>query len=293
MHIARTRLLLAALHGLLLAPAAAAETTGWTALAPGVDYAELVSLGTASPVAPASGRFHVVRIDPQRARLRAVMASQATTPADRQPRTAAAFCQRERLVAAINLGMFRDDNVRNVGHAESAGHVNQPRWVDKYKSVLAFAPRRPGLPAAVMVDLDVPGARAKLADYGTVIQNLRLIKGPGQNVWSEPASGPPRRWSEAAVALDRAGRVLFLFSRAPYSMAEFNRRVLALPLNITHAMHVEGGPEASLSLCTRQRRLDRNGSYETGFVEDERVTEQWPIPNVLGVEAAPPAAPTK
>lgn len=293
MHIARVLWVLAALRGPLPASTAAAATTEWRALAPGVDHAELVSTGAASPVAPASGRFHVVRIDPKRARLRAVMASQATAPAERQARTAAAWCQRERLVAAINLGMFLDDNVRNVGHAESAGHVNQPRWVGKYKSALAFAPRRPGLPAAVMVDLDAPGARAKLADYGTVIQNLRLIKGPGQNVWSEPAGQPPRRWSEAAVALDRDGRVLFLFARAPYSMAEFNRRVLALPLGITHAMHVEGGPEASLSLCTRQHRLDLNGSYETGFVEDERVTEQWPIPNVLGVEAAPPPTSTK
>lgn len=293
MHIARALSLLAALHGLLFAPPATAAATEWSVLGPGVEHAELVSTGAASPVAPATGRFHVVRIDPHRARLRAVMASQGASPAERQPRTAAAWCQRERLVAAINLGMFLDDNVRNVGHAEGAGHVNQPRWVGKYKSVLAFAPRRPGLPAAVMVDLDTPGARDKLADYGTVIQNLRLIKGPGQNVWSEPADRPPRRWSEAAVALDRAGRVLFLFSRAPYSMAEFNRRVLALPLDITHAMHVEGGPEASLSLCTKQHRLDLNGSYETGFVEDERVTEQWPIPNVLGVEAAPPAAPAK
>jgi len=56
-----------------------------------------------------------------------------------------------------------------------------------------------------------------------------------------------------------------------------------LPLGIERAMHVEGGPEASLSIHTASLTLDLNGSYETGFREDDQERHQWPIPNVLGV----------
>jgi hypothetical protein len=76
---------------------------------------------------------------------------------------------------------------------------------------------------------------------------------------------------------------LFIFSRAPYTMRDFNILLLSLPLDIEGAMHLEGGPEASLSIHVAGLDLDLCGSYETGFVEDESNVVQWPIPNVLGV----------
>ena len=66
-------------------------------------------------------------------------------------------------------------------------------------------------------------------------------------------------------------------------MNELNDKLLALPLGITAAMHVEGGPEASLSIHAGGVDLDLNGSYETGFNENDGEKAQWPIPNVLGV----------
>ena len=56
---------------------------------------------------------------------------------------------------------------------------------------------------------------------------------------------------------------------------------LALPLGLSAAMHVEGGPEASLSVHAGGIDLDLNGSFETGFNENESQVRQWPIPNVL------------
>lgn len=240
----------------------------WRALAPGVEYAELRA---------GADVVEVVRVDPTRARLRAVMASAG----DGKPRTAGDWCEREHLVAAINLGMYLPDHRSNVGYARAGAHVNQPRWNGKYESALVFGARKPGLPAAALLDLDVPGARERVADYDTVVQNLRLIRAPGRSVW-----GPqPRRWSESAVAVDGSGRVLFVFCRAPHAMSDFNRILLALPLGVVAAMHVEGGPEASLSLRGAVR-LDRNGSYESGLVDNDDQPRQWEIPNVLGVAAA-------
>ena len=216
-----------------------------------------------------------MRLDAKQAPLVAAMASAV----DRKPRTAAAWCRERKLAVAINLGMYAEDKLTNVGHAHGPGHVNNAHWSEKYKSVLVFAPKRARLPAAALIDLDAPGAQAALSGYGGAVQNLRLIRAPGQGVWGKQE----RRWSEAAVAADSAGRILFIFSRQPWAMNELRVLRVTLPLGITSAMHVEGGPEASLSIHAGGVDLDLNGSYETGFNENDGEKAQWPIPNVLGV----------
>jgi len=218
--------LTALLLPLFLTVGSPGATPAWKTLQRGVEYA---ALGEASKAAgEIDGRMHIVRIDPKTAPLQAVMASAG----DRKPRTAADWCRDRKLAVAINLGMYRDDRLTNVGHAHAPGHVNNAHWSEKYKSVLAFGPNREGVPAAAMVDLDTPGAEAGLAAYGTVVQNLRLIRAPGRSVWGKQE----RRWSEAAVAADKSGRILFIFSRRPYAMQELNDKLLALPLGITAAM---------------------------------------------------------
>jgi len=264
------RLLTTLLLPLLATAVSPAAGPAWKTIQRGVEYAALDA-----GASPADGRIHVVRIDPKQAPLTAVMASAG----DRKPRTAGAWCRERKLAVAINLGMYRDDRLTNVGHAHAPGHVNNAHWSDKYKSALAFGPRRGDLPAAAMVDLDAPGAEAGLAAYGSVVQNLRLIRAPGHSVWGKQQ----RRWSEAAVAADGAGHILFLFSRRPFAMNDWNDTLLALPLGITAAMHVEGGPEASLSIHAGGVDLDLNGSYETGFNENDDEHAQWPIPNLLAV----------
>jgi hypothetical protein len=253
-----------------VSPTAVSAAPAWKTLQRGIEY---TTLGAGS--AAGDGRIHVVRIDPKQAPLLAVMASAG----DHKPRTAAAWCRERKLAVAINLGMYRDDRLTNVGHAHAPGHVNNAHWSDKYKSALAFGPKRPDLPAAALVDLDAPGAEAGLTAYGSVVQNLRLIRAPGRSVWGKQE----RRWSEAAVAADKSGHILFLFSRRPFAMNDWNDKLLALPLGISTAMHVEGGPEASLSIHAGGVDLDLNGSYETGFNENDDENGQWPIPNLLAV----------
>jgi hypothetical protein len=244
----------------ILAAATLAATPVWKPVQAGVDYATL-PLGAGSTAV-----VHVVRVDPSRARLAARFASTGPSRA----RTAAAWCEEEGLAVAINLGMYQEDLRSNVGYARADGHVNHGRWVSSYKSAIAFGPKRKGLPPAAMVDLDAADARRSLDDYDAVIQNLRLLKGPGVNVWAEAGE----RWVEAAIAADREGRILFLFVPTAFSMRDLNARLLALPLGIVRAMHAEGGSEASLSIRGNGLKVDLSGSGGGA---------QWPIPNVLGV----------
>jgi hypothetical protein len=112
-----------------------------------------------------------------------------------------------------------------------------------------------------------------------MVQNLRLIKAPGVNVWKKNG----RAWSEAAIAQDKKGRLLFLFTREPYEMAVYNDLLLAMKLDIVRACHVEGGPEASLTVRSKDVKVDFAGSYETGFTENDENKKQWELPNVIGV----------
>lgn len=262
----------------LAAEAVDSTAIAWRLLQPGVEY-EAIDL-TDSP-ASRDPRLHLVRIDPAVAELKVALASQY----DRQTRTAAEWCRTAELTVAINAGMYRSDFLSNVGYLRAGTHLNQPKWT-AYRSALAFGPSAATLAKAVIVDLDEPGARERLGSYRTVIQNLRLIRaadGKGRNVWQQQS----RRWSEAAIAMSSDGRLFFLFSRTPFSMWELNQRLLTLPLRIVRAMHVEGGPEASLSVHAGGLDLDLNGSYETGFHEADDLVAQWRIPNVVGVVKKP------
>jgi len=250
------------------------EGIEWRPLIAGVSYTEFA---TNPPDVDGGGRLHVVRIDPEVAQLRAVMASEQNQP----PRTARDWCTEFGLAVAINLGMYQQDYLSNVGYARNGGHVNSAGWVSAYKSALGFGPRPGVAPEALIVDLDEDGSRRRLTGYRTVVQNLRLIKSPGKNVWTKQE----KRWSEAAIGIDGKGRILFLFSREPFAMWEFNQMLLSIPLDLKRAMHAEGGPEASLSIHAGGIDLDLSGSYETGFNENDWNPGQWAIPNVLGVTA--------
>lgn len=238
-------------------------------LQPGVEYGK-----TRWIQAPAfgDGLVHVVRIDPKKAELKVALASMDGV----QKRTASEWAEGKGFSITTNAGMFDlDDHTAHVGYLRSGEHVNQAKW-NEYKSVLAFSPGK-----AAVVDLDSADGKKLATNHQTVIQNLRLISAARGNVW--PVN--QRRWSEAAVAGDDKGRILIVFSRSPLTMKEFNEKLLALGLGVTRAMHVEGGPEASLSIRSEKVNLDLCGSYETGFNENDDNEQQWPIPNVIGVGA--------
>jgi hypothetical protein len=244
----------------------------WKTLEPGIEYTTVTPAGPSE--LPIDGRLHLVRIDARKRQLEAVMSGGD----DGKPRTAGAWCRERHLAVAINMGMYEKDERTNTGYARKDRYVNNGHWGTKYRAALGLAPTRPGTPPALMADLDKPADKERLAGYGTVVQNLRLIR-TGQNVWQKA----DRRWSEAAVGIDKQGRVLFIFCRYPHAMKELNDILLALPLDIDSAMHVEGGFEASLSIHAGGVNVDLNGRYDAQPAEGER--QQWPIPNVLGVRS--------
>jgi hypothetical protein len=249
----------------------------WRSLGPGAEYA---AIALSPKPTLGDGLLHVVRVDPSQATLRVRMAALL----DGRPRTAREWCDNPRIVAVINAGMYDRDLSTHIGFLRVGDRIGSARWVSTYRSILLLGARRPHLPAATIRDVPPDARAADFADYDMVIQNLRLIRDPAVNVWT----ASDRRWSEAAIALDRQGRILFLLCRSPFTMHDFNALVTALPLGVTRAMHVEGGPEASLSVRGPGIEVDLAGSYETGFNPSDDSKRQWPLPNVLTVEVGSP-----
>jgi hypothetical protein len=262
------------LFALPLPAHAAPVTVRWQKLQPGLHYAAL-------PLTPPPGiriadrRLHLVKLDAAHAaRLRLGLASDSGEPkADRQRRTASEWSKKLRLAVTINLGMYYEDHLTHVGYLRSGKHENSKRWLPKYDSLLTITSKQASI-------LDRTAARP---DTPVVVQNLRLIRSAdgktGVGVWTRQE----KRWSEAALAMDREGNLLFIFTRVPLSMWELSRLLLGTPLGIVRAMHLEGGPEASLSIHAGGVDLDLAGSFETGFFGSDLNTQQWPLPNVLGV----------
>lgn len=256
----------------LVALALLASPGDWRVVAPGVEYRTFVL--EAKPRA-GDGLAHVVRIDPSVATLDVGLASEN----DGTLRTAGEWCVDRGFSVTINAGMYGTDYVTNVGYLRRGKHLNNAAWSAKYQSVLALGARQKGLAAAQLWDRDVAGD-ALAAKYDVVVQNLRLVKAPGVSVWKPNGEA----WSEAAIGGDDRGRVLFIFVRTPFEMSELNGRLLALPLGLTRAMHVEGGPEASLSIHTDALTLDLAGGPRRPFFSEQGV-KQSRIPNVVGVRA--------
>jgi hypothetical protein len=210
---------LAALILLLIATNARAE---WTELFQGVEYAEFAACAKSSQ---GDSRITVVRADPAQIRLRVLSHTDLGLPG---PLRADAWAEQLDLAVVINAGMY-DTDLRHVGYLKiRPEHVNSHVVRKDYKSVLVFDPREEGGRKAAIVDLENSSITELSSRYGAVVQNLRMIRSPGTVVWGRSQ----RQWSETALGMDRAGRLLFIFCRSPYTMFDFSHCLLKLPLEV-------------------------------------------------------------
>lgn len=249
-----------------------ALATAWRPLEAGLE------LGTFSLPREASGgdsRVRVLRIDPGYYELQLLMAS-ATR--DSAACTARQWCERAQLVAAINAAMYQADGRTSTALMVTRGHSNNTH-LTRDNSLLLFDPLVPGVAPVRLLDRTCEDIAALRPSYGSQIQGIRMLACDGANTWA----AQPRRWSAAAIGLDRQGRVLFLHVRSPYTMHELIEMLRALPLDLVRLQYAEGGPEAQLAVRAGGERYEFVGSYETGFFESDDEAFALPVPNVLGV----------
>ncbi len=243
----------------------------WAMVDEGLFYAEF------TPGRRAMGdrdRIIILKIDPDLYEFKLLCASER----GHGNLTVKQWCERYDLMGAINAGMYQQDYASNVGYMKNYGHINNRHVSSRYHSVVGFHPVDSTRQKFRIHDTDEENVKEIMAGYHTVIQNLRLIKRPAQNRWSQQE----KRWSEAALGEDTYGNALLIFCRQPFSMHDLNNILISLPIDIACAQHLEGGPEASLYFSHRSKIIEAVGSYETGLTESLGNSHYWAIPNVIG-----------
>ena len=252
----------------------------WTELRPGLELGAFDLLRDGKPV---RYPLRVLRIDPQ---LHELVLLSTSDPAQGQLHTAREWCLENGLLAAINASMYQTDYRRSVSLMRTRDHVNNPR-LSKDKTVLAFDALDESVPPVQIIDRTCADFEAVSRRYGTLVQSIRMISCKGNNVWTQQK----RRYSIAAIGIDKAGRVLMMHCRSPFSTHDLIERLLKLPLDLYNAMYVEGGPEAQLYVDAPGEESEFVGSFETGFFESDLNKKAWPIPNVIAVRPRAGALP--
>ena len=247
------------------APAEKAPALAWQPLEPGLETVEIPGPTTT----PEDGPITIVRIDPARFELKLLAAS---APGEGQARSARAWAYRAGASAAINAAMFQEDHRTSVSLMRAGDHVNQRR-LSKDKAVLAFDPTVSGVPPVRIIDRECENLDEGAARYRTLVQSIRMVSCDGRNVWA-PSE---RRFSAAAIGVDRAGRVLFIHARTAWPVHDLVHALLAAPLSLAQAMYVEGGPEAQLFARGGGREVERLGDFESAGAN----VRAWPVPNVI------------
>ena len=267
------------LGALLLAawtPQAAAQKIHWAMVDTGL-HVGVFTPANKSPVG--DSEITVVKIDPRHYDFQLAEAKQR----DGKRRTVEDWCKSEGFLAAVNAGMYSlKDGLTSDGYMKNGAFVNNPDFKPEYCSFLCFNPTAPGLPPVQIMELCAqtdPQWAAMNQQYGGIVQSIRMLNRQGANVWA-PA---PKMWSMVAWGMDKAGNVLWLFTRSPYTVHTFINILKQAPLNLHNLMYLEGGPPAALWLAHNGVQLRLVGSYETNVYEKDDNQRLKKLPNVIGI----------
>jgi len=247
----------------------------WKPLEPGLELAVIVAPMKSTV---SDSKLTVVRIDPAVRSLKLLSASEVGGA----KRTAAQWAQEFHLSVVVNAAMFdiEEPQLKARYLMKNFDHINNPT-MGAQSAFLAFNPVDGTVPPVQIIDRrcqDLPSLQNK---YHTLIQSIRMVNCKQMPTWKPQ----PLRWSMVAVAIDKQGRVLFVFTRSPYTVRDFIDMALSLPLGVRNMMYLEGGPETSLFVSAGGVKVEGFGSFETGFLEADTNDHFWPIPNVLAVTA--------
>lgn len=247
------------------------KNTLWTEIDRGLFYGDFQ---VNSPIPFNDVTITILKIDPHIYDFQLLSISEYKHDALTMPE----WCKKYNLLGAINAGMYQEDMSSNVGFMKNFDHVNNSHVNSSHYSLAAFHPVDSTAAPFFIFDIDDYPADSVLARYNSVVQNLRLIKRPGENRWFEA----DKRWPEAAIGQDKNGNVLFIYCRAPLTMTELNEALLSLPIHIVAAMHAEGGQPASMHFSHNGFVISTSGTGDTKFDADGTALNAPAVPNVIG-----------
>lgn len=246
----------------------------WIELEKGLAYAS-VPLQTKSLIG--DSKVDILKIDSRSFEFRLICAGQLKSPS----KTADVWAKDNNLIALVNAGMFKleGDHKTSTGYMKNFKYVNNPELSPSYKNIMAFNAKDSSVSKVQILDITCQNWKTLQNKYHSFSQGIRMLGCDGKNTWQQDQ----KKWSMVLLGEDNDHNILFIFIRSPYRVYDLINHLKGLDLKLKRLMYLEGGPEASLYVNHEKLQLQKMGSYETGFNENDNNKEYWQIPNVIGI----------
>lgn len=252
-----------------------APTHGWAAWKQLDIGLELGIFLSPQPSEIGDSLIRILRASPKQYRL--VLLNAARSSLNRNL-TAKEWCIQHRLVAAINAGMYQKDDRTSVSFMKTGSHTINNR-LSRDNTILAFDRTHSEVPEVKIIDRQCESFPIWRKKYQTFVQSIRMISCTGENVWEKQST----KWSTSAIAIDDAGRILFIHVRSPYTTHDLINSLKQLQIKISRAMYLEGGSEAQLFFTVKNQEYEFLGMSEANFSGSIHYESTRPIPNVIGL----------
>ena len=239
----------------------------WRTLAPGIEFA-LMRGDPFCRRGPAE--IALLRLDPARVDLRVHHFSRQP---DREPPGLLEWQRRLGAMAVFNAGQYYPD-FSYMGMLVSGGKTISGRVHPSFRAALVAAPAQGG-PGARVLDLENSSLERERSHWREIAQSFMLFDGRGEPRVKRSEQVAQR----TAVAQDRRGHLVVVTSEGGYTLWEFARLLQKAPLELSHAMSMDGGREAELCVLTPGFRYASFGPWDDGA--DPQVAV--PLPAVISV----------
>lgn len=247
----------------------------WTELEKGLYYASVL-LSTKSEIG--DSKVDILKINPKYFDFQLVCANEKKSSS----KIASVWGSESELLALVNAGMFKleGDLKTCTGYMQNYKYINNPSLNPSYKTIMAFNAKDTTVPSAQIIDMSCENWKSLKSKYNSFSQGIRMINCEGENTWQQDQ----KKWSMVLLGEDKNQNILFIFVRSPYRVHDFINHLKNLNIGINRLMYLEGGPEASFYVNHPKMKVQKMGSYETGFNENDNNKEYWQIPNVIGIK---------
>lgn len=247
----------------------------WKALRPGLEFATL----NGSPYCRSgSSEIAMLRVDPARVQVRA---HHYGTTHGRHPMDVIAWQRVIGADAVFNAGQFLPD-WSYLGALVCSGKVVSRRVHPTFKAALVAGPLEGG-PAARVLDLESEPLVTDPPRWREVVQSFMLFDRTGKL----RVRHTDKVANRTAVGEDKRGHLVVFITEGGYTLDDFARLIQRSPLEISHAMSMDGGNEAQMCVDAGGFRYSCMGGRTRGGAAGDAAGEQVPLPTVISLNAVP------